>query len=620
MRRILGFLLAALLLCGCTAQPQTEATTFPCVTEGPTAVPTEPAGIYEPDSDAEIRTEGAVRTYHPSSGDCYGMRMIGGDVLLFSGREKTTLTRLTGENLFTIAGIQLDCLVDPDDSTFRTSDKGITYYDDKNREVVFLDNDLKEVSRLGMPAEMMGQPILSSNRMKVYYCTADAVRVHDLESGLDKLLRSVSYPQQSVQDILLNDTVLRIGVLDEQEEVGTLFLSVQTGELLGQIRQEIPLSTGGNRFYAVLPEGTMNLLLFGTDRENATVVTPRDPEVPAWFLAGRHGLVTVSSGMTSSVLDYYDLESGRRTGSVELSGSLAIWNVEENPYNGHIWLMGCNAETGDALLYSWLPEASAVADETVFTGPRYTLEAPDTAGLEKCRIYAETLSRKHGVQILIGSEAAREQPWDYSLEAEYQVPVIQRELRKLEQYLGNFPDGFFAQLHGTPRICLVRSITGNAQSGSVGSASGLQFWQGEGEYVALAAGDTLEYAFYHEMFHVMDGKILSDSVCYYDWHQLNPRNFTYFEDYSTYASADLSQYLKDDTRAFIDAYSASFPKEDRARIMEYACTEGNAHYFTSEIMQNKLRTLCRGIREAFGLEDREEAFLWEQYLEVSAAP
>ena len=58
----------------------------------------------------------------------------------------------------------------------------------------------------------------------------------------------------------------------------------------------------------------------------------------------------------------------------------------------------------------------------------------------------------------------------------------------------------------------------------------------------------------------------------------------------------------------------TIPREDRATIMAYAITEGNAEYFRSEIMQNKLTAICRGIRKAFGLEKSPEVFIWEQYL------
>ena len=614
MKRTMGLILAALLLCGCTAQSQNETTTFPQETTGALTVPTEPAGIYEKDSDLEIRTEGAVRSYHLNIPDCYGMRVVDSDILLFSGGERTTLTRLTGERLFTVASTELDCLLSPEDTAFQISANGITYFDCSRREVVFLDNDLKEVSRLEMPAEMIGKPILSSNRMRIFYCTADAVRIYDLETELDRLLRSVSYPEQSVEDILLNDSVLRCRMLDGQGVEYTMFLSAQTGELLGQTSGSLQISAGSDTYYAVRPEGSMDLILFGNDSGHSSVLTPRDPEASVWVLEEKNALLTAGTGGKGSVLDYYDLESGLRTASVELPFSLEVWHAEADAQSGLIYLMGRDTDSGETVLCGWQPENSLVEDDVVYTGPRYTLEAPDTAGLEECRNYADALAQTYGIQLLIGPEAAQEQPWDYILEAEYQVPVIRRELQKLEAYLQNFPEGFFSQLYGEPRICLVRSITGNAQSGSVEAASGLQFWQGEEEYVALAAGDTLEYAFFHELFHVIDGKVLSDSAVYYSWNQLNPQGFSYLEDYSAYKNADLSAYLQDETRAFIDAYSASFPKEDRARIMEYACTADNAHYFQSEIMQNKLRTLCQGIREAFHLEYSQETYLWEQYL------
>ena len=58
----------------------------------------------------------------------------------------------------------------------------------------------------------------------------------------------------------------------------------------------------------------------------------------------------------------------------------------------------------------------------------------------------------------------------------------------------------------------------------------------------------------------------------------------------------------------------SFPKEDRARVMEYAMLPGNEKLFQAPALQAKLQALCDGIREAYGLEDAEDSFLWEQYL------
>ena len=617
MKRILGLGLLVLVLCGCGVQLPEETTTILPETTAEKVIPTEPAGIYESDSDLEICTNGAVRSFLPQLRDCYGMRMIGNDILLFSGADKTCLTRLAGENLFTVADTQLEFYVDPEDTSFQISINGITCFDPLEREILFLDHDLKEVSRLPMPQDMQGKPVLSSNRRTVYYCTADAVRVIDLETGLDRLLKSIAYPQQYLEDVLMDDSILRCSLLDDNGQEYALFLSAETGETLAQERQEIRVSTSAHNFYAVRREGITDQLLFGTDRESMQVLYPRELDAQAWFLEAEHAAVTLITREENSVLDYFDLESGLRTATVELPGSYYPLYVQTGADARLIYIFAYEAYARDPVLLCWNRELSQMADETVYTGPRYTLESPDEAGLEACRGYADTLSAVYGVEILIGVDAVQEQPWDYILETEYQVPIIFQELKKLENLLDQFPRGFFEQLYGKPRICLVRSICGSAQSGSVEAASGLQFWYGDRETVALAAGDTLQGAFYHEIFHVLDGKILSDSRAYYDWHRLNPAGFTYFENYTDYLTADIGEYLLDETRVFIDAYSASFPKEDRARIMEYACQEDNARYFQSEIMQKKLKTLCLGIREVFGLQDYQEPLIWEQYLTES---
>ena len=67
-------------------------------------------------------------------------------------------------------------------------------------------------------------------------------------------------------------------------------------------------------------------------------------------------------------------------------------------------------------------------------------------------------------------------------------------------------------------------------------------------------------------------------------------------------------------RAFIDSFSMTYPHEDRCRVFYYAVTSGNEAIFTSKFMQNKLQKLCEGIREAYGLEKKDAAYVWEQYL------
>ena len=614
MKRTIPLILLLLLLCGCTAQPGEETVPQPSETTGKAVEPTEPAGIYEPFSDLEIQTGGAVRCFLPKVDNACGLRLMGGDVLVFSGTERTVLTRYTGEKLFIVARVELDCLIDPEDTAFQISENGITYFNYETYDLIFLDNDLKEVRRLRLPAGLTGKPVLSSDRTQVYYCTADAIRVYDTVTGLDKLLKSISYPSQSVHSVLEGDAVLRCDLRDSQGRLYVIFISTQTGQLVSELSCELNMTTGNGHYYVKMADGVLELVLFGQGEEEPQMLSPADAFAKPWILKEAHGVITASVSGEEDCLDYYDLSTGKRTARVELPGGINPMSMECQGNSNFVWLLAKDEMMDGAVVLRWDRTATPADDEQVYTGPRYTAESPDTEGLAACAALAQSIGDIYGVEILLGQEAIAQQPWDYTLEYEYQVSLLRRELEVLDDALAQFPEGFFEKLHGKPRICIVRSVTGNAASGSLDSAKGIQFWVGEDPYIVLAAGESLEQDFYHELFHIIDTKVLSVSRVYYHWDNLNPEGCKYFEDYTSYRTADVSKYLQDEDRVFIDAYSMSYPREDRARIMEYACMPGNAHYFTSDVMQNKLEMLCEGIRKAFGLEKVEESFLWEQYL------
>ena len=612
MKRILWLSLVILLLCGCANQPAEETTapvsqTVPRMTD-----PTEPTGIYEPFSDLEIQTAGAVRYYLPGMADAYSIRMMEEDVLIFSGREQTTLTRYTGETLCIRAQTTLECHIDPEDTAFQISGNGITYFNSDSQELVFLDNDLEEVLRLQLPSGLQGKPVLSSDRSQVFYCTADAIRVYDTASGLDKLLKSIAYPAQSVHSVLDQDKVLRCHLTDALGNLNVIFLSTQTGQLIYELRHDLNMTTVGERYYVTLAEGVMDQVLIGSRSRENQVLTPADAFARPWILARSHSVVT--SGVTGDTtsLDHYDLETGLRTASVELPVVLELWAVEG--LEESVWLMAYDAMAEAPVILHWDRAKTPAEDTKLYTGPRYTGENPDEEALAECAALAGEIGSTYGVTILVGRDAVAQQPWDYRLEYEYQPAVIRRELAALEDILSRFPQGFFGQLHGQTHIAIVRSVLGNVSAGTVDAAGGVQFWVGENPYMALAAGNGLAQSFCHEIFHIIDSKVLSACRVYYHWDKLNPEDCKYFNDFTSYLTADVSQYLREEDRVFIDAYSMSYPREDRARIMEYACMEGNAHYFQSQIMQSKLKTLCEGIRKAFGLEKYQQSLLWEQYL------
>lgn len=621
MKRIAIMLLLCLLLCGCA--PEETMETSDAAIQEETQPVAEPTGSYEADSALESKTRGAVRRYTPRIPDGYAIATVGNNLAVFSGEERTCITLLSGENLYISAQTELDQWLHPEDISVQVTDRGISYFCGQTEEMVLLDTSLKEVARIALPGEPVGTPVLSADRKRVYYCTPESVRVLELESGISRMLLEISYAGQTVEGLLLEDTVIRCRLTDTDGQDTLLFLSAEDGAVLHETRKDVRVSTWKNRYYAMVPEGAMNALIFGTKgSDEEKMLIPRDITADAWFLESRNAVVTAAREEDGSVwVDAYDLTSGLRTATVEMEEDLPLYAVPAETA-GQVYLLF--AGEGGTVICRWDTAAMACDDETVYTSTRYTRESPDTAGLEECRAYAEALGKLYGIRILLGEEATRVQPGEYTLETEYQVPIIRRDLERLSHLLAAYPERFLSAgadntASGVIRVALVRSITAAPTTGSRATDLGAHYWAGEEPYIALAAGGFTEYTLYHELYHGMESKLFADSQIFYEWDNLNPESFRYDYHYRDWSDRTDSEYLEGENRAFIDSFSMTFPMEDRARIMEYAMTSGNEEYFRSETMQKKLYQLCLGIRKAFGLTKSEEVYLWEQYLQEHLA-
>ena len=196
--------------------------------------------------------------------------------------------------------------------------------------------------------------------------------------------------------------------------------------------------------------------------------------------------------------------------------------------------------------------------------------------------------------------------------------LLQQELNALDQRLCRFPAGFLQTLAGKftdLNICIVRSAQGSPESGSLSTATGIQFFQDSGAYVVISTGKYAQQALYHEFYHAMESHILTESTALDQWDSLSPAGFTYGT-----GNQDNDIYLRGQTRAFVDHYSMTYPKEDRARIFEYAMLPGMENLFRSEYMQRKLNAVCTAVRDTYGLKRSPEIFLWEQYLVTPIVP
>ena len=601
-KTILIWLLAALVLCGCGAAPEAAETTDAPSIPAQTA---PPEGYYEAGSALETQTDGAVRVYPLTGLTCDGIAPMEDGLLLFTGMENgTRLTKLSGEDLYPAASIDLAFNLTTGDPSLLVNGEGVSFYDSQNRKTVILDENLREVTTVATPEDMTGTPLLSADRLTLYYCTGSNLCALDLDTGIPRVLRQHSAPL-TLEAVLMEGDLLQC----RQEDGSTLFFSAQTGQLVEETESTLLLETSGGRYVAVLSQGDMTTLVFGTgDTPTQTLFTGAQADLT---LLGT-SFAALEQG--SDALNYYDLSSGKRTSTLALAAELT---AVADGGSGSLWLLDSNAT-----LYRWDTSALPSGDQSVYTGTYYTRSNPDLAGIAECQEMARQIGERHGVEILVWEDALAVAPWDYRVTEEYLVNVLTEQLTLLDQRLGNFPEGFLAQLSENSSgltICLVRQIEGYSGQETVESASGLQYWVEDHAYIALSTVSGTEGGLYHELCHVIDTRVFAESNAYDQWEEINPSGFKYDYDYAANATRNAGEYLREAARCFIDTYSMSFPKEDRARVLEYAMTPGNESYFQSETMQTKLMQICLGFREAFGLKKSSETFLWEQYLNESLA-
>lgn len=603
MKHLLPGLLALLLLTGCAAPPSDGTILFPAetVTEESASVT-----LWDMGHPLEAASLGALRVY-PLDEDAYAVYAMGQSLLVLSGRETTRLTRLSGEALEIAAQTSLDIFLEPESIT--VTDTCLGYFAPDLGQVVVLDSRLKEIRHLDLPGGHVRTPLLSPDQNTLFYCTDTGVQAWDLNRDIHRTVTETEKCQALV-GLYREGTLLQCRTRD-----GIQLLDAQDGRLLWE-GETLIFSADADRCYAAFPAGTGMDLVFCQSGETLHALTPADPGGDTRFLPRQNAAVALCQVTDGRIrLDYYDLATGRRTACLPLDISGTLLSAEGSR-EGLVYLLLAGAE-GEKAILRWDPVSPAVNDGQVYTGPYYTAQSPDYHGLLALQARAAQIGAKYGLEILLWDDALACQSWDYDFEAEYLIPLLEAQLTQLEGWLGRFPEGFLAataENFSALKICLVRSITGTPESGSLEMANGIQFFSDTNACIALAVGDSAEQAFYHELYHIMETQLLNKSTALDQWDKLNPAGFSYDYDYVANETRQVGSWLDADIRSFVDRYAMSYPKEDRARLFEYAMVSGSEELFAASPLQYKLKILCLGIREAYGLESYPESLPWEQYL------
>ena len=592
MKRLLLLILVAFLLAGCGKQePVAE------VTE-PTVEVTEPVSIYMPNSSVEQQTGGAVKVYVPEKDNYIGMGVMGEDVVLVSDLSK--LTKVSGESGELGNSIKVGETISCESTDFTVSSKGVSYYRADGLELVFLDTDLRQRSKVDIPEGISGHPCVSHTNQEVYYSIGKEIRALHLQTGISRPVKEQAC--QSIELIAshLDGTMLECRVTEEDGSQWLLYLDSATGQTLDDANQLLSIKTGATQYLVSRMEGMVYQQIVGSLDGTPRSFNLTEEVEEAFALNGVYRWYMEDGAL---VLDFYDLESGRHSAQTRMTGVGEPISIAAG--SKYIWILA--TEGKQQMLYRWDVTQSPTGKEYSYLSPLYTRENPDTQGLQQCAQRAVELQDKYGIHISVGTDALSV-TGEYELVDEFQVQALTAMMDQLETGLAMFPDGFLQEslAKGELYISLVRSIGGGKEV--------VQFYEGGNAYVVLAASETVLENFLHGVAYIIDSHVLGNSRDYDNWKDLNPRKFDYDYNYHEYEYHGDSEYLTYADRYFVDAYAMTYPHEDRCRTFVYAMTEGTEAFFHPSQMQDKLERLCDGIREAYGLEGNGQTYRWEQYL------
>ena len=605
MKHLLALLLA-LLLTGCAAEvPDTTPPTLPPpVTGGISAEPvTQPTAL---------RSTRALAVYDMGIADLRGIYPMGKDMVMLSGREETLLTVLSDNKAEIATRKTLPCSVRPEDGTMQINENGIAYYDQTQNAIVCLDTNLLEIRQVFLPDNIGGNVLISPDWNTLYYCSEQSIHALDLQTGTPRMIRGHAVASQTLTGLHLNGQILACQVSYKDGYAESLYLSTQTGESYYPGWALDRLYTDSNTYLASFRDGSVRLWITGEpDADPWMLNVSQSAEVIPLY--DSDALIVLEQTDSQRELSYLEITTGRRTGAITLDSASEILHIAGN--NGIVWLLATDTASGDPFLYRWNPDWSRVRSPSSYFRTYYTAQNPNTAELLRLKHQAKTLGERYGIHISIGEDTLAFQPKGSLFETEYRIAAYQRDLAVLEQALANFPEGFLksAALGTRNRKLTVSMVRGISDRSDQGSFPGKQYWLEESAYIALVMGEDLERSFYHQLSHVIDNRVMGTSAIYDNWASLNPDGITYANSYHLDRIEAEDDWFSGDNRAFTDLYAMTYPREDRARILEYAMTPGNSEVFASETMQKKLDTLCKGIRQAFDLDD-SAAYLWEQYL------
>ena len=286
--------------------------------------------------------------------------------------------------------------------------------------------------------------------------------------------------------------------------------------------------------------------------------------------------------------------------------------------------------TGKDMLLFWDISVPTTGEDLTLTSAYEESDVTDSTVSKELLDRAAAIGKTYGVKIFLGDQT-EDSYGEYNVAHEMNETYNKAGLDALENALAQYPDGFMRQLLYGDQKQLEFHLTGSMtlkefpQGNVNGFTSYIGFAQAaEGKsiiVVDITMAGSIEQTLHHEIMHIIDNKLTFDANITTDafysekgWNSLNPDGFSYVED-KFHLPEDI--YSDGYQSYFIDIYSRTNAKEDRARIMEYAMIDADWAFASSPGRLAKLEYICQSIRDAFHTEGWPKQTVWEKTLDRS---
>ena len=610
MKRWLTVLTVLLLLLGGCAEERPPETAAPSTAA--TAAPVEPdSGLYNPNHLITQASGGTIAAYPLDQGG-YSLIPMGEKQLLVridQDAQQAQLILLSGETGMKEAET-LVSNVEIAEHIWAVDNK-IACYDSVQNAIVMLEGRLREVERIPLPKEKITSLQLDPSLTVAYYTAEDRICAFDLQTGISRLVRRVADREPELFGPN-TDGMLRCRYETDEKSIIYELLSSQDGRSYYSGTNEEQLYMVGDTWFLHHTDGPVQQLIYHSGTKIQEFRPAAQEPILHWTVLEDGSLLTVHEKEPGILLELYDLEKGHRVASTVLKNASVSGVTGDGK---EVWFVAGDADDGSDVLCRWNPEKSAVQPTECFY-PYYSEENPDVQGLAECAAIAQQLGDAYGITVSLEAPAALLE--SYHFQEEYQVPAIREALGVLEEVLAQFPENFYKRIFRVTEnksfhISLVRGVMA-ANGETVPDGNGLQAWVKGDSYIVLPVGEDTLSQCYHQLWHLAETYVMNRNSFLDTWETMNPEGFSYLERYPVDPEKVVESYMSGPQMAFINAYSMTYPREDRATFFEYAIQPGNKALFESETMQLKLNTLCWSIRRAFKWEESKEIFAWEQYL------